>query len=162
MSDWRITLADLLASRGRMLKRYAYLLCGDPEEAEDLVQEALFKVMTRKGTDELQSTEAYLKRVITNEYFDRTRARRTWLRYLPRVAASAQVGDWTTAAARSDDLRAALFALSPRQRACVVLRFYEDLTVPQVARTLDCSEGTVKRYLSESMARLRQELNKMI
>lgn len=73
MSDWRITLADLLASRGRMLKRYAYLLCGDPEEADDLVQEALFKVMTRKGTDELQSTEAYLKRVITNEYFDRAR-----------------------------------------------------------------------------------------
>jgi RNA polymerase sigma-70 factor (ECF subfamily) len=61
-------------------------------------------------------------------------------------------------AARDGDLRAGLSALSPRQRACVVLRFYEDLTVPEVARALGCGEGTVKRHLSEAMTRLRQRL----
>ncbi|WP_284329353.1 RNA polymerase sigma factor [Demequina litorisediminis] len=57
------------------------------------------------------------------------------------------------------DVRAALARLSPRERACIVLRFYDDLTVPAIAERLGLAEGTVKRYLSDASARLATELH---
>ena len=156
--DWRDPVAVLLAGRGQALKRYAFLLCGDDHEADDLVQAALVSVLVRTRRTEPASLEAYVRRAVLNEYLDRARARRTWLRYAPRLVAVPDSRDWTVDAARDGDLRAGLSALSPRQRACVVLRFYEDLTVPEVARALGCGEGTVKRHLSEAMTRLRQRL----
>ena len=55
MSDWRVTLSDLVLLRGGTLKRYAYLLCGDPQDADDLVQTALMKVLARRRSDDLRS-----------------------------------------------------------------------------------------------------------
>ena len=162
MSDWRVTLSDLVLLRGGTLKRYAYLLCGDPQDADDLVQTALMKVLARRRSDDLRSAEAYVKRAIANEYIDRTRAHRTWLQHVLRLSSSTEAEDWTTDAARASEVRDCLETLSPRQRACVVLRFYEDMTVPEVARTLGCRPGTVKRHLSDSMVRLREELSHTI
>jgi RNA polymerase sigma factor (sigma-70 family) len=161
MNRWRDALAELLAIRGQALKRYAYLICGTDEEADDLVQEALVKVLSRTHgvSSDVRAPEPYLKRVIVNIYLDRTRARRTWQRYLPRLAQPEDRGDWTADVIRDGEVRSSLFTLSPRQRACVVLRFYDDLTIAQVAEVLGCSEGSVKRHLSDSMARLRPLLN---
>ncbi|MEU8224790.1 RNA polymerase sigma factor [Kribbella sp. NPDC048915] len=58
----------------------------------------------------------------------------------------------------ADSVRRALATLSPRQRACVVLRYYEDLTVPEIAAELDCAEGTVKRHLADARAKLATQL----
>ena len=58
-----------------------------------------------------------------------------------------------------DAMLAALRSLSPRQRACVVLRYYEDLPVAEVAAVLGVAEGTVKRYLSEAMSRMAVRLS---
>jgi RNA polymerase sigma-70 factor (sigma-E family) len=162
MTEWREVVGGLMAARGQALKRYAYVLCGSDDEAEDLVQQALVNALSRGRGRDLRSPEAYVKRVITNEYLDRRRAQETWLRHARRVVPSAHDDDNVSQVALGDDVRTALFALSPRQRACVVLRFYEDLTVPEVARTLGLGEGTVKRYLSESLARLRPRLNENI
>ena len=162
MTSWRGALAELLAVRGQALKRFAYLLCGDDAEADDLVQEALVKVLSRRATGEVRSLERYVRQTIVNIYLDRTRKHKTWLGYLSRVAEPEREGDWTSDVVRDDEVRTSLFALSPLQRACVVLRFYDDLTIAQVAQALGCSQGAVKRHLSDSMARLRTRLNENI
>src|SRR5512138_3977121 len=92
---WRGALEELLSTRGQALKRYAFLLCGDDDEADDLVQTALVKVLARVTTPPARSVEAFVKRVIANEYLDRMRARRTWLRHLPRLAQRPDQHDWT-------------------------------------------------------------------
>ena len=61
MTSWRGALAELLAVRGQALKRFAYLLCGDDAEADDLVQEALVKVLSRRATGEVRSLERYAR-----------------------------------------------------------------------------------------------------
>jgi RNA polymerase sigma-70 factor (ECF subfamily) len=72
----------------------------------------------------------------------------------------ALVVDGEHAATESElDVRAALAELPPRERACIVLRFYDDLTVPQIAERLGLAQGTVKRYLADASARLAQLLD---
>ncbi len=160
MTHLHEALRDLLTTRGQDLKRYAYVLCGNDDDADDLVQGALVKVLSRP-VRQPDSLEAFLKRVLVNEYLDRYRARRTWQRYLPRLAALDTEPDPAAGVAGHEDVRKALFELSPRQRACVVLRYYDDLTVPEVARTLRCSEGAVKRYVSDAFSRLRPLLGEI-
>jgi RNA polymerase sigma-70 factor (sigma-E family) len=158
LSGRHSTLTELVAARGHALKRYAYLLCGNDAEADDLVQDALVKVLARRNHGPVQDLEAYVKRAIVNRYLDRVRARRTWLRHAPRTVTPPDSADWTGDTLRRGEVRAALAALSPRQRACVVLRFYEDLPVAAIAHLLGCSEGAVKRHLSDSMTRLMARL----
>ena len=140
---------SLIATRGRALTGYAYLLCGNIDDAEDLVQEALVKTFSRRRAGlELESAEAYVRRSILTVYLDGWRRRGRWA-VRRHLAATPDSADGPEAGAGERvDVMAALRGLPPQQRACVVLRFYEDLTVAEIAGHLAVSEGAVKRYLS--------------
>lgn len=157
MADWESAFGELLEARGSALRSYAYLLTGDSAAAGDLVQEALLRVFSRLrvGSDVVQ-LEGYVRRAILNYYVDGRRRAKLWAeaRHLlvdPLVHEDADV-------AAADEVRRALSTLSPKQRACVVLRYYEDRTVLDIADQLGCSEGTVKRHLSDARTKLAGQL----
>lgn len=149
-------LGALAAQRGPALVGYAFLLTGDLDRAEDLVQEALVKAFSRRasGSDDIEWAEAYVRRAILNTFLDGYRRGRLWrgVRHLLTEAPSRD--DLAAASEVRVDVRVALLKLPPQERACVVLRFYEDLTVPAVAERLGISAGTAKRYLSDGVRRL--------
>lgn len=148
-------VVTLLAERGRALTGYAYLLCGDVHDAEDLVQDALVKVFGRRRRGlRLEAAEGYVRRTILTTYLDGWRRRRRWAdrRHLVAVP-DAQAGHESASTDRLDVVTA-LAALPRQQRACVVLRFYDDLTVPEIAAETGLAEGTVKRYLHLGTHRL--------
>ncbi|MBM2614808.1 SigE family RNA polymerase sigma factor [Actinoplanes sp. LDG1-06] len=139
------------------LRRAAYLLCGDPHAADDIVQETLTKLYTRwHRIGEVDNLDAYVHTVLVRVFLDERR--RGWwkvalLDWLPeRAAARPQ----TVPAEEQSVVRQALMSLPPRQRAVVVLRFLCDQPVRDVAHYLGCSEGTVKSQTSVALDRLRQ------
>jgi RNA polymerase sigma factor (sigma-70 family) len=157
MADWESAFSELLVARGSALRSYAYLLTGDTAAASDLVQDALLRVFSRLrvGTDVVQ-LEGYVRRAMLNQYVDGRRRAKLWreARHLlvnPPVHEDADV-------AIADEVRRALSTLSPKQRACVVLRYYEDLTVLEIADQLGCAEGTVKRHLADARSKLAAQL----
>ncbi|MBC9734662.1 SigE family RNA polymerase sigma factor [Nocardioides marmotae] len=145
---------ELVHATWPSLYRTAYLLLGDHAEAEDLVQTALAKTYaswSRVRTPE--AAPAYARTVLVNTAASWFR-KRGWRNERPTSElpeAAAPAGDL----ADRPTLLAALAQLAPRQRAVVVLRYYDDLPVAEVARALGCSEGTVKSQTSDALARLR-------
>jgi RNA polymerase sigma factor (sigma-70 family) len=150
-------LADLAKDRRRDLTAYAALFTGDLAAAEDLVQDALIKVFGRLRTGfSPDVAEAYVRRTIATLYIDSFRRWRRWKAAAPMLAVddSEDPGDL----AGQLDLQAALATLGPQERTCVVLRYYSDLTVPEIAAQMGLAEGTVKRYLSNALHRLEARL----
>ncbi|MFF4571990.1 sigma-70 family RNA polymerase sigma factor [Streptomyces sp. NPDC001410] len=159
MAEWSRLLSELARERGAELNRYGFLLCGDRAEAADLVQEALVRVFSQpRRAWELGEAEAYVRRTMLNRYLDLHRRRARWIRALPRLVSSEPVADHSTDVLHRVDLMDAMHGLSPRQRACVVLRYYEDMSTAGIAARLGCGEGTVKRHLSDALARLGAQL----
>ncbi|GLW54089.1 SigE family RNA polymerase sigma factor [Kitasatospora phosalacinea] len=155
MADWTGLLSELVATRGTELNRYGFLLTGDRAEAADLVQEALVRVFARPHRSwELGRLEGYVRRTMLNRFLDQHRRRQRYALLVPKVAGPEADADHSGPVADRLRLLTALDALSPAQRACVVLRYYEDLSVAGVADRLGCREGTVKRHLSDGLARL--------
>ena len=151
-SAWAPVLDRLVRERRSALVRYAALLTGgDLRDADDLVQEALVRVFSRgRPLREVAAAEAYVRQAILRVFVDGYRRRQHWQRLRPLVAAPDAVASGTSAAETGIDVRAALATLRPRPRACIVLRFYDDLTVPEIADRLGLAPGTVKRYLSDA------------
>jgi RNA polymerase sigma-70 factor (sigma-E family) len=138
------------ARQGHLL-RASLLLTGDRQRAEDLVQEALTKVAMRWGRLRLTSPDAYARTVI---YHDNV----SWWRKHRREVLTAYDVEQVSAAPEPERrilLLAALATLTPRQRAVIVLRYFEDLTERQVAEMLGVSVGTVKSQTHVSLRRLR-------
>lgn len=158
MAAWEQSLDELVRTRGTALVGYAYLLCGDRREAEDLVQDALVKTYTRGRTSEPTTVEAYVRRAVLTTYVDGFRRRRRWAAVRHLLATEDDHPSPEDRSSDRVDVRTALATLSPRERACVVLRFYEDLTVPAIAEELALSQGAVKRYLSDGVRRLEAAL----
>jgi RNA polymerase sigma-70 factor (sigma-E family) len=157
VESWKQTLAELASGRGAALKRQAFLLCGDDSQAEDLVQEALVRAFGRPlRAPAPGAAEAYVRVIMVNLFIDGTRRRSRWGRAVALVAAAETAPDVADQVAARDTMLRVLRALSPRQRACVVLRYYEDLPVKSVAAALGVAEGTVKRHLSEAMTVLAE------
>jgi RNA polymerase sigma factor (sigma-70 family) len=151
-------LAEVARTRGSALLAYACMLTGDRAAGQDLVQDAFLKVFGRVRLGFAPDlAEAYLRRTILTLYIDGFRRRRHWQSVQHLFAARDDTVPETPVAERMD-LHAALASLSPRQRAVVVLRFYEDLTVPEVAEQLELSPGTVKRYLHDATQVLEARL----
>jgi RNA polymerase sigma-70 factor (sigma-E family) len=141
------------------LLRTAYLIVWDETEAEDLVQECLFKVARRwPRVRSMEQPRAYARRILINLATDgaRSRARRrVELDPSPPAGAERSV-DPLAALDTHAELVEALGRLPPRQRAVLVLRYFHDLTEAQAAEVLGCSAGTVKSNASRGLARLRE------
>ncbi len=143
---------EFVVARGHRLFGTAVLLTQDRGLAEDLVQTSLAKAW-RHWSRIHGSPDAYLRRTMVNTYISwRHRHWRGELptEHLPERSMRSPAADVDARA----DLQTALARLPRRQRAVVVLRFYEDLPVSEVARLLGCSEGTVKSQTSKALAKL--------
>jgi RNA polymerase sigma-70 factor (sigma-E family) len=143
---------DFVVARTAALTRTAYLLTHDHQLAEDLVQTALFKAA--KAWDRIEGEpEPYVRRILYNENISRWRRRRHLVEaYHPTYDAPAVPG---SDADVHLSLERALAALTPRQRAVLVLRYYEDLTESETARILGIAVGTVKSSHRRALGRLR-------
>jgi RNA polymerase sigma-70 factor (sigma-E family) len=145
-----------VASRGRALVRFAHVLTGG-HGAEDLVQDALAGCYTHWSKIDPQGAEAYVRRSIVNGSISRRRHRSLTTR--PLVEADSPVADDRSAEV---DLRRSLWqaldGLSPRQRAVLVLTYYEDLPETEVAALLGCSPNTVKGHRAAALRILRRTL----
>lgn len=144
-----------VVARSPSLLRTAYLLTGDERAAEDLLQTALLSTLRHwRRIRERESLEPFVRRVMVNE-------RRSWFRRRASTevtVASVEDRPGPDVHARVDDgelIRRALLSLPPRQRATLVLRFFDDLAEAEVANILGCSVGTVKSQTSKALARLR-------
>lgn len=152
-------MADLVRDRGADLTRYAYLFTGDVATAQDLVQDALVKVFLRTRADFRPDVlEAYVRRTIATVSIDAHRRRRAYGTRQHLLAVPDSHHGHTGESDGRVDLERVLALLSPQERTVVVLRFYEDRTVPQIADDMQLADGTVKRYLSNALAKLEQHL----
>jgi RNA polymerase sigma-70 factor (sigma-E family) len=142
------------------LHRTAYLLCGDWHTAEDCVQEALARVAVRwTRIERVDNPDAYVRRVLVNTV--RERRRRRSAGELPTDQFhDLAVADGSQARADRDELLAALRELPRRQRAAVVLRYFDGLTEAETAAVLSCSVGTVKSQTSRALDKLRLVLTR--
>jgi RNA polymerase sigma-70 factor (sigma-E family) len=147
-------LHAFVEGRRTALFRSAYLLCGNRDEAEDLVQTTLVKVVLgARRHGRLENLEAYARKTLVNTFIS---ARR---RFWRREQAYGEVPD--VVAGRSVDsdtglmVRAALAELAPKQRAVLVLRYWDDLSVAATAQLLGMRESTVKSHTARGLAALR-------
>jgi RNA polymerase sigma-70 factor (sigma-E family) len=143
-------------ARSRALMRSAYLLVGDHQLAEDLVQQGLAAVATRWPALRGGQPEAYARRVMVNAAIARSRRRKVISEAVAEHLPDPGTPDAAVAVADRLAMAAALQQLAPRQRAAIVLRYYEDLPEAEVAVLLGCSVGTVKSQTHRALARLRE------
>lgn len=151
-----LEFADFVTAAHTSLLRTARLLTGDPHTAEDLVQAALVRVYLHWGRSAgWDSPQAYARKVVVNLYA--TWRRRRWHTEVvrPEKDSAPDGHDMAGSAEARLELGRALAALPRAQRAVVVLRFYEDLSVEQTAELLGCSPGTVKSRTNRALERLR-------
>ncbi|MET8351758.1 MULTISPECIES: SigE family RNA polymerase sigma factor [unclassified Micromonospora] len=148
------TFHEFVVHRSPALSRTAYLLTGDHQLAEDLVQTALARTYRHWRRIRDGDPEAYVRRVMYHQQVSWWRRRRLTERLQAEPTEQAGADHSDTTALRLT-LTAALRHLTPRQRAVIVLRYYEDLTEAQVAEMLGCSIGTVKRHAHDAIRRLR-------
>jgi len=152
---WEEVVTRLVAERGDALTRYAYLISGSQDDASDLVQDALVKTFGRlRNGFSIANAEAYVRRAILNTYLDSGRRTSRWRRIAHLQAVPELDEPRDTATEARLDLRGELMKLTPRERACLVLRYYEDLKVDDIAEWLEISPGAVKRYLSDGLSKM--------
>ncbi|GAA2573053.1 SigE family RNA polymerase sigma factor [Actinomadura fulvescens] len=146
---------DWAAARVPALLRYAHLLTGDAHRAEDIVQTALTRTLLAwPRVQRKDDPEGYVRRTIARLVINDRR--RAWRELL--TAAPPEPPPHRAEPEEGWAMRDALAALPPRQRAVMVLRYYEDMTEAQIADTLGCSQGTVKSQASKALAKLRARL----
>ncbi|RZQ64379.1 SigE family RNA polymerase sigma factor [Amycolatopsis suaedae] len=149
--------ARFFDARVHQLRSTAYLLCGDWHQAEDLTQATLLKLYLAwprlTGRDRL---DAYARQVLTRTFL--AERRRPWRREKPAEELPDDVSvDGPAPEERMVVLRA-LAAVPPKQRAVLVLRFWQDLGVEETAAALSCSVGNVKSQTARGLATLRARL----
>ncbi|WP_062385995.1 RNA polymerase sigma factor [Demequina iriomotensis] len=156
MSSWRDTLEAVMRERGGALFAYAYVLTGDGDDAQDLVQEALVRAFRRRGAPQgIDAAHVYVKRAIQTTFIDthrRAQARpQRDHREAERIAP-----DPTAAADTLDALMDAVTSLPPRERTCIVMRYLDGLNATAIAEELGLAPGSVRRYLHDGIATLRR------
>ncbi|MFJ1912822.1 SigE family RNA polymerase sigma factor [Streptomyces sp. NPDC088147] len=147
-----------VAARGPRLLRMAWLLTGDAHLAEDLLQSTLAKVWPKWPRIARDRPEAYVRKSLVNLHASWWRRR--WRGELPYGEVPDAVGTFDAYAEvdLEQSLAAAVRALPVRQRAVVVLRYFEDLSVDDTAATLGCTPGTVKSQAARALSSLRVAL----
>ena len=142
-------------ARFTTLLRFGHALCGDPDQAADLVQEALVRTATAwPRVIRKDDPEGYVRRVMVNRQLNVWRSRRKEVLVADPVEPRSPTQE---PAGRDPDLWAALGRLPRRQRAVLVLRYYEDLSEAQTAAVMGCSVGTVKSQSAKALAKLRPQ-----
>lgn len=136
------------------LRRFAYWLCGDWAFAEDLVQDAFVRAARAGAKADREGILTYCRRTISSLHTSGMR-RRTLEQRLLRGGTDREPVQAATDPSDRDEMWRHLMTLSAQQRACLVLRFYEDLTEAEIAGALGVSEGTVRKQVSRGMERLR-------
>jgi RNA polymerase sigma-70 factor (sigma-E family) len=148
---------DFVAARRPTLLRAAMLLTADRGDAEDLLQSALTKTYLAWGRiNDRGALDGYVRRTMVNINISWWRRRRLE-EYPTDELPDTPIADHTRRSELRDGLDRILDRLPPRQRAAVVLRYYEDLTETEIAETLGVSVGTVKSTVSRAMSKLRDE-----
>lgn len=149
--------AAFVQSSQASLRRTAYLLCGDWQLASDHVQEGLIRVYVRWGRLERDGRlHSYAKKAVVSAALDARRRRSSTELVTDTSSHERPAGiDHANASVERTALFEALARLPRRQRACVVLRYYEDLPVVEVAELLGITEGTVKSQSSRGLAALQ-------
>jgi RNA polymerase sigma-70 factor (sigma-E family) len=141
------------------LLRTAYLLTGNGQQAEELVQDTLVRLYPKwQRVEDADVPLAYVRRSLTNGYINhQRRAGRREFAY-EDVPERTDPHDVVTQLADRDEIWTGLRLLSERQRAALVLRFFEDLSDEQSAAALGCRVGTVRSLISRGLAALREQL----
>lgn len=151
---WESEFAEYFSVRVAALRRLAYAICGDWHLAEDLTQITFLQLYRHWSRVREETLDAYTRRILVNAYLSSRRARR-------RERTVAEVPDRATGVEEPGvgaDIGRALAALPPRQRALVVLRHLEDVSVAEAAALLGIAEGTVKSQTSRGLQVLRAAL----
>ena len=153
--------ADFVRSSSAELGRVAWFLCGDRTRAEDLLQHAYLRTWSHWGRVRTGNPVAYTRRVLVNLAKDRWRDRARRVSEAP-LTDTGDVADPSGDAGERSVLRQALLVaaaeLPPRQRAVLVLRYFDELSVEETAAALGCSAGTVKSQTHHALNRLRERL----
>ena len=157
-----MTFEQFAAARLNALLRYAVVLTGDTNLAQDVVQEVLARAQVKwKQIGRTQSPEAYLRRMVVNEYLS---WRRSWAarnvhavgeRLVDLHDAHCDRPDHAQSVVDADDLWNRLATLGRKQRAVLVLRYYEQLDDDTIAQLLDCTPATVRSNASKALKTLR-------
>ncbi|WP_084040434.1 sigma factor-like helix-turn-helix DNA-binding protein [Demequina sp. NBRC 110053] len=158
MRSWVAVLDALVRERRGALVGYASVLSGDRAAAEELVDGAVVRTFSRvRGVADVAHAEVHVKHEIRHRILH-ARRHGVGARAARQRVAAPDVAPAGIAIDEHDDLRRAVAGLSPRQRACVLLRFYDDLPVASVADELGLGLGTVERCLRDAVERLRAAL----
>jgi len=151
----RDVLGEMLDLAAHRLAAYGYLLTGSQHSGEDLVQDAIVKVFVRqRRLDGPAAAEAYVRAAMRTLHVDRMRRETRWRGLMPRLVDRSVAPSPEDASADQDRVGRALRELAPQERAVVVLRYYDDLKVADIATQMHLAEGTVKRYLSNALDKL--------
>jgi RNA polymerase sigma-70 factor (sigma-E family) len=153
-----VTFEEFAATRLDAVLRFAVVLTNDRGLAEDVVQEVLIRAHQRWARiADMEFPEAYVRRMVVNEFLS---WRRKWSRYVPQaeVEPDAAQADHAQELTERSALLAEVAKLPRRQRAVLVLRYYEGLSDAQIAAELGCAETTVRGYAFRGLAALRVEL----
>jgi RNA polymerase sigma-70 factor (sigma-E family) len=157
-----VTFEEFVSTRLGALVRYATVVTWDPHLAEDILQNVLVRAQSRwPRIGGLDAPEQYVKRMVVNEFLSWRRRRAARLVPLSRESLDTLMAPAPEPTAPHDERDAMLrlvAALPPRQRAVVALRFYEDMSVDQIADLLGCAPVTVRSHLSRALAALRDAL----
>lgn len=159
MGRWQGFYDELADRRYPALLAYAMAFTGQRATAEDLVQEAMVRTFSSpRRLASADHAEHYVRRAIASVFVDDKRREQLFRRSTTRLARTDVGPDHAANVDARDAVTLALAALSPQVRACVVLRYYDDLTMAQIADQLHLAVGTVKRYLHDGAQTLRGEL----
>lgn len=155
--DAEVSFRRFVANRWGALQRYAFVLTGDHQIAEDVVQVALEKCWRRWAKIQADSPESYVRAAVANTAASRRRRRTVPETSLDAIVSPPVDGhDHAEIQALRSGLWAGLNDLPPRQRTVVVLRLWEDRSVEETASILGITSGAVKSQLSKAVAQLRQ------
>lgn len=148
--EWPEELLAAYDARRLELVRLAFVMTGDKEASEDIVQEAF--LATRRRWDDVREVKPYLRAAVVN-------GSRSWLRRKKLERRQPSVSD-AGSLGSPDELWDALGRLKPRSRMAVVLRYYEGLPDVEIAALLGCREGTVRTTIHRALAALRKEIER--
>jgi RNA polymerase sigma-70 factor (sigma-E family) len=155
-----VTFEEFVSARLSALVRYATVVTWDPHLAEDIIQNVLVRAQARwPRISRMDAPEHYVKRMVVNEFLSWRRRRAA--QSVPLADIGALLPGAPDPTAQRDEREAMLqliATLPPRQRAVIALRFYEDLSVEQIAEILGCRTVTVRTHLMRALATLQTSL----